>query len=105
MTTATLTPGELRKALASGTPPLLLDVRRAEDKAAAPEGITGAQWRDPAKIEEWAGEIPAESEVAIYCVRGGSVSKSVQAALEARGVSARYVEGGLEAWGNPARKA
>ncbi len=98
MTTPTLTPDELRKALASGTPPLILDVRRPEDKAAGPEGIPGAQWRDPAKVGEWVEEIPTDGEVALYCVRGGSVSKSVQAALEARGVTARYVDGGLAAW-------
>lgn len=98
MTTPMLTPDELHKALVSATPPLILDVRRAEDKAAGPEGISGAQWRDPTKLEEWVGEIPADATVALYCVRGGSVSKGVQAALAARGVSARYVEGGLEAW-------
>lgn len=94
----TLAPDELKRELGSGTPPLLLDVRRVEDKAAGPEGLPGAQWRDPAKLEEWAGEIPADATVALYCVRGGGVSQSVQAALAARGISARYVVGGLEAW-------
>lgn len=98
MRTATLTPEELRKALVSGAPPLVLDVRRPEDKAAGPEGIPGADWRDPALLEDWAGGIPAGADVALYCVRGGSVSQGVQAALEARGVNARYVEGGLAAW-------
>ena len=35
---------------------------------------------------------------AIYCVRGGSVSKSVHAALTGKGFDVRYVEGGLAAW-------
>jgi rhodanese-related sulfurtransferase len=94
----TLTPEQLRQELASQTPPRLLDVRRAEDKAQGPEGIPGAEWRDPAKVDEWAGGIPPGQETVLYCVRGGSVSKSVQAALAARGVSARYVEGGLAAF-------
>jgi len=98
MTTPMLTPDELRKALASATPPLVIDVRRAEDETAGPEGISGAQWRNPEKTEEWAVEIPADAPVVLYCVRGGSVSKGVQAALAARGISAQYVEGGLEAW-------
>jgi len=94
----TLTPDELRKALASATPPLLLDVRRAEDREKGGNGLPGAQWRDPAQMEAWVKDIPAGCEVALYCVRGGGVSQSVQATLEARGISARYVEGGLEAW-------
>ena len=98
MTTATLTPDELRKALASDTPPLVLDVRRFEDRIAGSKGIPGAQWRDPASLELWADKIPVQKEVVLYCVRGGSVSKSVQAALEERGIKARYIEGGLAAW-------
>lgn len=96
--TKTITPDELRQALASGAPPQILDVRRPEDKKAGPKGIDGAEWRDPAKVDQWAGDIPAGGEVALYCVRGGGVSQSVQAALESRGIKARYVEGGLEAW-------
>lgn len=94
----TLTPGELRHELASARPPLVIDVRRADDKEGGPEGIPGADWRAPALLEDWAGGIPAGAEVVVYCVRGGSVSQGVQAALEARGVKARYVEGGLAAW-------
>lgn len=98
MNPKTLTPADLRTSLASDAPPLVFDIRRSEDRAAGPEGITGAEWRDPSKVDHWAKDIPAGGEVVLYCVRGGSVSQSVQAALESRGVSARYVEGGLEAW-------
>jgi rhodanese-related sulfurtransferase len=103
--TKTLTPEDLRKALASDAPPIVLDVRRAEDRAKAPEGIPGADWRDPALLEDWAGGVPAGAEVALYCVRGGSVSQGVQATLSARGVKARYVEGGLAAWQALAEKS
>ncbi len=105
----TLTPDELRRELASATPPLVIDVRRAEDREAAPEGgpegIPGADWRAPALLEDWAGGIPAGAEVVVYCVRGGGVSQGVQAALTERGVRARYVEGGLAAWAATAQKA
>jgi rhodanese-related sulfurtransferase len=93
-----LTPDELRQELASNTPPLVLDVRRFEDRIAGSKGIPGAQWRDPASLEQWLHKVPAEGEVAVYCVRGGAVSQSVQAALEVRGVKARFLEGGLAAW-------
>lgn len=94
----TIPPAELRKRLRGDAPPLLLDVRRAADRMNGPHGIPGADWRDPARLEQWVDSVPAGSEVALYCVRGGSVSQGVQAALEARGVAASYVEGGLEAW-------
>jgi len=34
----------------------------------------------------------------IYCVRGGAVSNSVVDRLQAAGVKARYIEGGIEAY-------
>jgi rhodanese-related sulfurtransferase len=42
--------------------------------------------------------LPAEQEVVLYCVRGGSVSQSVQKQLTEAGVKAKYLEGGLEAF-------
>jgi uncharacterized protein len=92
----TLTPVELRHELASAKPLLVIDVRRPDDRG--PEGIPGADWRSPALLEDWAGGVPAGAEVVVYCVRGGQVSQGVQAALAARGVTARFLEGGLVAW-------
>ena len=87
-----VTPHELKLKLVSGAQPLLLDVRRAEDRDKGGEGLPGAQWRDPAQLDTWAEGIPAGSEVTLFCVRGCGVSQSVQAALESRGVTARYIE-------------
>ena len=94
----TLSPLALKRELAAETPPLVLDVRRSEDRDKGGPALPGAVWHDPAAIEQWAADIPAGTEVALYCVRGGSVSASVQATLEARGVRARFVEGGAAAW-------
>lgn len=76
----------------------LLDVRRRTDKEADPRSIPGAVWRDPEQVAEWAGELPQDKPVVLYCVRGGSVSKSVQAALREKRIDARFLEGGLTAW-------
>jgi rhodanese-related sulfurtransferase len=94
----TLTPDELRQQLATDKPPLVIDVRRVDDYEGGPEGIPGADWRAPALLEDWAGGIPEGADVVVYCVRGGAVSQGVQAVLAQRGVSARYLEGGLAAW-------
>ncbi|MBU4407092.1 MAG: HDIG domain-containing protein, partial [Proteobacteria bacterium] len=52
----------------------LLDVRRKADHQAAPDMIPGAVWRDPEQVAQWAGELPADTAIVIYCLRGGSVS-------------------------------
>jgi rhodanese-related sulfurtransferase len=76
----------------------LLDVRRKEDYEKSPEGIGAAPWHDPSAVAEWVHTLPKEQEVVIYCVRGGSVSQSVQKQLAEAGVKAKYLEGGLEAY-------
>ncbi|MBZ0106283.1 MAG: sulfurtransferase [Sulfuricella denitrificans] len=77
---------------------LILDVRRGSDRDASTEQLAGASWKDPEKLTEWADELPKESDIVLYCVRGGSVSNSVVDALQARGLRARFIEGGIEGW-------
>ena len=77
---------------------LVFDVRREADYAASTELIPGAMWKNPEKIDAWIGALPLTQDVVIYCVRGGAVSNSVVDQLQAAGVKARYIEGGLEAY-------
>jgi rhodanese-related sulfurtransferase len=74
----------------------VLDVRRKEDHAASVESVPGAQWRDPAQIDQWIDNVPRDQDVVIYCVRGGSASNTVVDRLQACGVQARFIEGGIE---------
>ena len=94
----TITPQDLKIALAEGAGPVLLDVRRTEDRTKAPVGIPGATWKDPAALADWGPGLDSGHEVVLYCVRGGSVSNAALDDLLARGLRARYIEGGLEAW-------
>jgi len=93
----TITTAELTGILQAGDPVTLLDVRRKEDFDKVPQTIADAEWKNPAEIDQWLPTIPMDKEVVIYCVRGGSVSQSVQQRLAESGLKARYVEGGLEA--------
>ena len=77
---------------------LVFDVRREADYAASSELIPGALWKNPEKIDAWIGALPLTQEVVIYCVRGGEISNTVVDRLQAAGVKARYIEGGLEAY-------
>lgn len=77
---------------------LLLDVRRAGVFAQSPVMLPGATWRDPLAVDHWAGELPADREVLVYCVYGHEVGRSTALRLRAAGVRARYLEGGIDAW-------
>ena len=77
---------------------LVFDVRREADYAASAEAIPGALWKNPDKIDAWIAAVPRTIDVVVYCVRGGEVSNAVVDRLQAAGVKARFIEGGLEAY-------
>ena len=87
---------EALSAIRGGQPPLIIDVRRRQAFRAASEMIEGALWRDPERVAEWAGELPRASRVVAYCVHGHEVSQGVAKALAGRGLSAQYLQGGIE---------
>ena len=76
----------------------VIDVCRKEDYSADSNTIPGSFWLDPAQIGTWCETLPADKEVVLYCVRGGSVSNSVVDTLQAKGLQARFIEGGITAW-------
>ncbi|MBF0411213.1 MAG: sulfurtransferase [Desulfamplus sp.] len=77
---------------------MILDVRRKSDYEAEPSLITGATRQDPEQIESWSKTIPENKQVVIYCVKGGSVSKSVSEYLNNKQIKTSYLEGGIKAW-------
>ena len=93
----TITPQELAAMLQSKSA-TVCDVRREADYQADQRTIAGAEWHNPEHVDQWAAQLPKDKPVAIYCVRGGSVSKSVHEALTAKGFDVQYMEGGLAAW-------
>lgn len=95
----TISPAALQNELAgSNATPFILDVRRAEDRNASSEQLAGASWKDPTGIAEWADALPKDRDIVLYCVRGGGVSNSVVDALQAKGLKARFIDGGIEGW-------
>src|SRR5258708_21402823 len=93
---ASLSSNERWAVLPDGRPPLIIDVRRKPAFRAATDMIAGALWRDPERVDEWAGELPRASRVVAYCVHGQEVSQGVAKALVGRGLSAQYLQGGIE---------
>ena len=76
----------------------IIDVRRKSDLDSDTSKLPGATWHDPEQIETWAGSLPKDKEVVLYCVRGGSVSNSVLDNLRGKGIQARFIEGGIVGW-------
>ncbi len=93
-----ITPRELDDALCGEERMLLLDVRSRNERDLHPEAIPGSQWRDPAMTDAWLPSIPEGASAVVYCTGGGEASRGIQSRLTARGVAARYLEGGLAAW-------
>lgn len=77
---------------------LLLDVRRAGVFEKARTMIPGARWCDPSAVASWSADLPAGSEVVVYCIYGHEVGRSTAMRLRAAGLNARYLRGGINDW-------
>lgn len=93
-----ISPADLERLLDAGAAIKVFDVRKPHDRVAVEHPVPGAEWRDPHNVGEWSREIAGAGEVVVFCVHGHHVSQSVRDALIAKGVRARIVEGGVEAW-------
>ena len=94
--TTSITAAELKSALAGNQPPIVIDVRRAPAFLAATHMAAGALRRDPGLVAVWGTALPRAATVVTYCVHGHEVSQDAAKALQGMGISARYLEGGLE---------
>ena len=95
---ASMTAAALSAALAQLNPPLVIDVRRAKAFMDSEAMVAGALRRNPETVTSWANDLPPAGGIVVYCVHGHEVSQNVAAALSARGLTARYLEHGLEGW-------
>jgi rhodanese-related sulfurtransferase len=93
---ASISASEVLTAVRTGRPPLIIDVRRRPAFQAATGMVAGALWRDPERVADWAGELPRASRVVAYCVHGQEVSQGVAKALAGHGLTAQYLQGGIE---------
>jgi rhodanese-related sulfurtransferase len=91
-----LTASQLKSALAGNQPPIVIDVRRSPALRAATDMAAGALRRDPGTVAAWGKALPRAATVVTYCVHGHEVSQNAAKALRDLGITARYIEGGLE---------
>ncbi len=77
---------------------IVIDVRRAGVFEKAITRIPGADWQDPGSVDSWAGTLPADRDVIVYCVYGHEVGRATAMRLRASGLRARYLRGGIDGW-------
>jgi len=77
---------------------LVFDVPRAGVFEKARTMIPGARWCDPAQVPTWAADLPADRELLVYCVYGHEVGRVTALRLQAAGLKARFLIGGIDGW-------
>ena len=91
-----IAPSELSARRASGTAPVVIDVRTPDEYAAG--HIPGALNIPFDQIAERIDEVDAKHGVALYCMVGPRARKGEAALLGAGLTSVFHLEGGLAAW-------
>jgi rhodanese-related sulfurtransferase len=103
-----ISPDALYARLGSDAAPIIVDVRRDADFAAAATLVADAFHRSPDDVEQWRNDLPNGRQIVTCCVHGREVSQGVTAALRLMGVEANFLEGGIADWteqGVPTRRA
>jgi hydroxyacylglutathione hydrolase len=90
-----LLPAELQAELGAGTPPALLDVRTAPERAQA--AIPGSLHIPLQQLQQRRAELAGSGSWVVYC-QSGYRSSIAASLLEGWGVEARDLEGGFQGW-------
>lgn len=93
-----ISPDALYARVGSESAPIIVDVRRDADFAAADTLVAGAFHHSPDHVEQWRTDLPSGRQIVTYCIPGREVSQGVAAALRLMGVEANFLEGGITNW-------
>lgn len=91
-----ITPTELWRLMATPNAPVIIDVRRAEAIESSNRLLPGSVSRDPHAVGAWTPD--RDGIVVIACKHGHERSQMATAELRERGIDARVLAGGFEAW-------
>jgi glyoxylase-like metal-dependent hydrolase (beta-lactamase superfamily II)/rhodanese-related sulfurtransferase len=101
-----ITPDELYRNIQGDNPPLILDVRNADEFASwaieglSPDSLLNIPYFE--FLEDEAGclqKVPLGRDVTVVCAKGGS-SALIASILAQHGIRARNLQGGMLAWGD-----
>jgi thiosulfate sulfurtransferase len=88
---------ELAELIKANPQTCLVDVRKPAARAASGLVIPNSHRESPFEAETW-WQFYASASVVVYCVHGHEVSQGACHVLRGRGIEARYLDGGFEAW-------
>ena len=89
---------EVKAMMDTGEPVQIIDTRPRHYVSRTQDIMDGALWRDPDRVQEWAGELSKTDPVVTFCVYGFHVGCKTAIALRDAGFDARYMKGGHSAW-------
>ena len=89
---------EVKAMLDARKPVQFIDARPRHFVSRTQDIIEGAVWRDPERVQEWAGELSKSDPVVVSCVYGFHVGCKTAIALREAGFDAKFMKGGHTAW-------
>ena len=89
---------EVKAMLDTGKPVQVVDARPRASVSWTHEVMQGATWRDPERVQEWAGELSKSDPVVVFCAYGFHVGCKTAIKLRDLGFDAKYMTGGHSAW-------
>ncbi len=93
-----ITAEDLIRTIGTARAPIRFDTCRGEAFEALDRVIAGAKWRSHRAVDDWVREISAGADVVVNCLHGHQMSLSTTARLREKGVNARQLAGGIEAY-------
>ena len=89
---------EVKAMLDTGKPVQVVDARPRASVFRSQEVMQGATWRDPERVQEWAGELSKSDPVVVFCAYGFHVGCKTAIKLRDLGFDAKFMSGGHSAW-------
>jgi len=89
---------EVKAMLDAGETVQVIDARPRHFVSRTQDIMEGAVWRDPDRVQEWAGELSKSDPVIVFCVYGFHVGCKTAIALREAGFDAKFMKGGHSAW-------
>jgi len=89
---------EVKAMLDAGKAVQVIDARPRHFVSRTQDIMEGTLWRDPDRVQEWAGDLSKSDPVVVFCVYGFHVGCKTAIALRDLGFDAKFMKGGHSAW-------
>jgi rhodanese-related sulfurtransferase len=93
-----ITPQDLSARIGTPDCPPVIAVTRRPKFIEEGRRIAGSLWRDHMQTDLWGPQLASKEPVVVYCLHGHNVSQIAAARLNACGIAAAHLEGGIDAY-------